>query len=57
MYTTEYLKKLDLATLKQIDFIFKLHSDNSTQTNGYRSLLEIIEEIERLNQSEKDWYR
>lgn len=57
MYTIEYLKKLDLATLKQIDFIFKLHSDNSTRTNGYRSLVEIIEEIERLNQFEKDWYR
>lgn len=57
MYTIEYLKKLDLATLKKIDFIFKLHGDNSTQTNGYKSLKEIIEEIERLNEFEKDWYR
>ena len=57
MYTTEYLKKLDLATLKQIAFMFELHSDGSTQTNGYRSLIAIIEEIERLNEFERDWYR
>ena len=57
MYTFEYLKKLDLNTLKQIKFLFELHSDNSTQTNGYRSLIQIIEQIEYLDEFEKDWYR
>ena len=39
-------KKLDLETLKHIKLIFSIHSDFSTQCNGYHNLCEIIEKIE-----------
>jgi hypothetical protein len=39
--------KLDLETLKQVKFTFELHSDHSTNCNGYRRLCEMIIEAER----------
>ena len=39
--------KLDLETLKQVKFTFDLHSDHSTNCNGYRRLCEIIKEEEK----------
>lgn len=39
-------KKLDLETLKHIKLIFSVHSDFSTQCNGYHNLCELIEKIE-----------
>jgi len=38
---------LDLKTLKYIDFIFKLHSDNSCNTKGYHNLRKLIKEEEK----------
>ena len=39
--------KLDLETLKQVKFTFELHSDHSTNCNGYRRLCEMIIEAEK----------
>jgi len=38
--------KTELEILKDVKFMFELHSDNSTQCNGYRSLCRKIEELE-----------
>jgi hypothetical protein len=46
--------ELDLETLKQVKFTFKLQSDHSTNCNGYRLLCEMIKvEEERKAQEEK----
>ena len=37
---------LDLETLKRVKFLFELHSDSSCDTNGYRSLLDLIKQTE-----------
>lgn len=38
--------KLDLDTLKAIKFAFDIHSDHSTQSNGYRALCNLIDREE-----------
>lgn len=40
--------KLDLPTLEFVKFSFDIHSDHSTQCNGYKSLCQMIEETESL---------
>lgn len=49
--------KLDLETLKQVKFTFELHSDHSTNCNGYRRLCEMIIEAEKeaLQQTAVEW--
>ena len=34
--------KLDLETLKHVKFMFDIHSDFSTQCNGYKSICRMI---------------
>jgi len=34
--------RLDLKTLEQVKLTFDIHSDHSSNCNGYRSLLELI---------------
>lgn len=34
--------RLDLKTLEQVKLMFDLHSDHSTNCNGYKNLLEMI---------------
>ena len=48
----EYVGKLDLFTLKQCKLFFDVHSDHSSQCNGYRTLLEIIEQVEEAKEIE-----
>lgn len=37
----------DLNTLKHVQFMFSIHSDASPFCNGFRSLCDLIEKIER----------
>lgn len=46
------LRKLDLHTLESIQFTFQIHSDNSCQTNGYRSLCEMVNEVKKLQETD-----
>lgn len=41
-------KRCELEVLKEIKFMFELHSDMSSSCNGYRSLCEKIEKLEQL---------
>jgi hypothetical protein len=40
------MEKTELQILKEVKFMFDIHSDHSTQCNGYRSLCKTIEEME-----------
>lgn len=42
--------KTELEILKEVKFMFELHSDHSTMCNGYRSLCRQIEELEQSRQ-------
>lgn len=39
--------KTELEILKEVKFMFDLHSDHSSMCNGYRSLCDKIEELEK----------
>jgi len=43
-----------LKTLKDVKFGFELHSDHSTQCNGYRSLCKQIKDLEDLIEKEHE---
>lgn len=45
-------KDLDLKTLEFIKFTFDIHSDWSTNCNGYRSLCKCISDVKKLQDNE-----
>ena len=50
-YLGQFKKEIELQVLKDVQMLFKIQSDLSCDTNGYRRLNERIEQLTKQNES------